>query len=232
MIAVNFVRPVTTAESSQVKPEASQEVRSSLPRHREIRAREGESLPFSKPGKSNISVVEWRGSFLPEEPDGKTSRCRRYEYPKEPNGTTPQTILCDEWEYGDDDEPARTSAVSDWNLVCQRDTLIIVMVVVHCFGSCLFSAAAGCLADSVGRMPVLLAGVVVLIISTAIGCLSRSFHTFVVAKFFSSGGVSAVMITTITSVFEVTTHSNRPLQIIFAGMLAVLFSDIWEATVA
>ncbi|XP_075724205.1 solute carrier family 22 member 7 [Rhipicephalus microplus] len=184
------------------------------------------------PPQSNISVVEWRGLFLPEEPDGKLSRCRRYEYPKEPNGTTPETIVCDEWEYGDDDEPARTSAVSDWNLVCQRDTLIILMVVVHCFGSCLFSGVAGCLADSVGRMPVLLAGVVVLIISTVIGCLSRSFHTFVVAKFFSSGGVSAVMITTITSVFEVTTHSDRPLQIIFAGMLAVLFSDIWEATVA
>ncbi|XP_037272860.2 solute carrier family 22 member 12 [Rhipicephalus microplus] len=124
------------------------------------------------------------------------------------------------------------SAISEWNLVCQRDALIAVMVAVNCFGSCLFSVVAGSLADIVGRMPVLLVGVAVLVISTVIGCISRSFHTFVAAKFFSSGGVSAVMITAITSLFEVTTHSNRPLQIIFAGMLGVLFSDMWDATVA
>ncbi|KAH7963107.1 solute carrier family 22 member 7 [Rhipicephalus sanguineus] len=183
------------------------------------------------PPHSNISAVEWRGLFLPEEPDGKLSRCRRYKSLEEQNGTTPETILCEEWEYGDDDEPARISAVSDWNLVCQRDTLIVVMVAVHCFGSCVFSAAAGSLADSVGRMPVLLVGTAVLVVSTVIGCLSRSFHAFVAAKFFSSGGVSAVMITAVTSVFEVTTRSNRPLQIIFAGMLGVLFSDMWDATV-
>ncbi|KAL1436967.1 hypothetical protein MTO96_048988 [Rhipicephalus appendiculatus] len=188
-------------------------------------------VPASPP-HSNISAVEWRGLFLPKEPDGKLSRCRRYEHPEEPNGTTPETILCDEWEYGDDDEPARTSAVSDWNLVCQREALVAVMVAVHCFGSCVFSAAAGSLADSLGRMPVLLVGVAVLLVSTVIGCLSRSFHAFVAAKFFSSGGVSAVMITTVMSLFEVTTHSNRPLQIIFAGMLGVLFSDMWVAAVA
>ncbi|KAL1435418.1 hypothetical protein MTO96_000095 [Rhipicephalus appendiculatus] len=182
------------------------------------------------PPNSNISVAEWRGLFLPEGPDGKLSRCRRY--PEEQNGSTPETIPCEEWEYGDDGEPTRTSAISDWNLVCQRDALIDVMVAVNCFSSCLFSAAAGSLADSVGRMPVLLVGVAVLVVSTVNGCFSRSFHTFMAAKFFSSGGVSAVMITAVTSVFEATTHSNRPLQIVFAGMLGVLLSEMWDAIVA
>ncbi|XP_037561387.1 solute carrier family 22 member 5 [Dermacentor silvarum] len=34
------------------------------------------------------------------------------------------------------------------------------------------------------------------------------------------------------TVFEVTTHNNRPLHVIFAGTLGLLFSDMWYATVA
>ncbi|KAH7962869.1 hypothetical protein HPB52_018404 [Rhipicephalus sanguineus] len=211
-------------------------------------------LHASEPGPHAVSAARHASAFRvctkggaaqvtkTKPPKGKAAAGRRYTVDRpflfmvtcsDPDAMLLlETILCEEWEYGDDNEPARTSAVSDWNLVCQRDTLIVVMVAVHCFGSSVFSAAAGSLADSVGRMPVLLVGTAVLIVSTVIGCLSRSFHAFVAAKFFSSGGVSAVMITAVTSVFEVTTRSNRPLQIIFAGMLGVLFSDMWDATVA
>ncbi|KAH7958125.1 hypothetical protein HPB51_027890 [Rhipicephalus microplus] len=51
MIAVTLVYPVTTAESFHVRPVASQGVQSSPSRHHEMRAHEGASFPFSKPGK-------------------------------------------------------------------------------------------------------------------------------------------------------------------------------------
>ncbi|KAH6940207.1 hypothetical protein HPB50_026329 [Hyalomma asiaticum] len=188
-------------------------------------------LPATPPDY-NVSSDAWRSLLLPEEEDGKLSRCRRYESPEEQNGSTPATILCEGWDYGDDDEPARTSIVSDWNLVCQRRVLVEVMIAVHYFGSCLITIMAGSLADSFGREPVLLVCVVVLVASTLAGCLSKSFVTFVTVKFVSSGSVSAVMNLTAMSAFEVTTHNNRPLHVIFAGTLGLLFSDIWYATAA
>ncbi|KAL1436966.1 hypothetical protein MTO96_048987 [Rhipicephalus appendiculatus] len=184
------------------------------------------------PPHYNISLVEWRNLLLPEEIDGQLSRCRRYGNPHTPNGSTPDTIPCTEWAYSDDGDLSRTSIVSDWDLVCQRRVLVDVMIAVHCFGACLLTIMAGSLADSVGRMPVLLAAVTILVISTVAGCLSKSYVTFVAVKFFSSGSVAAVMNITVMSAFEVTTHNNRPLHVIFAGTLGLLFSDIWYATIA
>ncbi|XP_065302121.1 solute carrier family 22 member 7-like [Dermacentor albipictus] len=184
------------------------------------------------PPHYNGSALEWRSLLVPEEADGELSLCRRYEHPEEPNGSTPNTIPCGEWVYDDDDEPARTSIMSDWDLVCQRRILVSVMLAVHSFGSLLFTVAAGSLADAIGRLPVVLTCAVALIVSTVTACLSKSYVMFVAVKFVSSGSVTAVMNITILSIFEITTHNNRPLHVIFAGTLGLLFSDMWYATVA
>ncbi|XP_050044139.2 solute carrier family 22 member 7-like [Dermacentor andersoni] len=184
------------------------------------------------PPQYNSSPVAWRSLLIPTEADGELSLCRRYEHPKEPNGSTPNTIPCGEWVYDDDDEPARTSIVSDWDLVCQRRILVSMMIAVHSFGSFLFTVVAGSLADAIGRLPVVLACAVALIVSTVAACLSETYVMFVAVKFVSSGSVTAVMNITILSVFEITTHNNRPLHVIFAGTLGLLFSDMWYATVA
>ncbi|XP_065302411.1 solute carrier family 22 member 7-like [Dermacentor albipictus] len=184
------------------------------------------------PPHYNGSALEWRSLLIPEEADGELSLCRRYEHPEEPNGSTPNTIPCGEWVYDDDDEPARTSIVSDWDLVCQRRILVSVMIAVHSFSSFLFTVVAGSLADAIGRLPVVLACAVALIVSTVAACLSKSYVMFVAVKFISSGSAFAVMIITAMSVFEITTHSNRPLHVIFGATLGLLFSDMWYATVA
>ncbi|XP_050044872.2 solute carrier family 22 member 7-like [Dermacentor andersoni] len=183
------------------------------------------------PPHYNDSALEWRSLLIPKEADGELSLCRRYEHPEEPNGSTPNTIPCGEWVYDDDDEPARTSIVSDWDLVCERRILVSVMIAVHVAGSFLITVIAGSLADTIGRLPLLLACVVVLIISTVAACLSKSYVMFVAVKFVSSGSVTAVMNITVMSVFEITTHNNRPLHVIFAATLGLLFSDMWYATV-
>ncbi|XP_075534889.1 solute carrier family 22 member 7-like [Dermacentor variabilis] len=183
------------------------------------------------PPHYNGSALEWRSLLIPKEAHGELSICHRYEYLEEPNGSTPNTIPCGEWLYDDDDEPARTSIVSDWDLVCERRILVSVMIAVDVAGSLLITVIGGSLADTIGRLPVLLACAVVLIISTIAGCLSGSFVTFVAVKIFSSGSVTALVNITVTSVFEITTHNNRPLHVIFAATLGLLFSDMWYATV-
>ncbi|XP_077513035.1 solute carrier family 22 member 7-like [Amblyomma americanum] len=176
-----------------------------------------------QPPASNVSEVAWRNLAVFVGADRTVSRCQLYKHPEDPNNT--ETIRCQEWVY--DDPPARTTIVSEWNLVCQRRFLIAAITAVHNAGAVFFAVPAGCIADRIGRMPVLLAGVALLIVSSVAGCVSRSYVMHTTLKFFTSGSVGVVAYLTIVSLFEVTTHDNRPLHVVLCGMYGVIASDLW-----
>ncbi|KAK8757163.1 hypothetical protein V5799_000134 [Amblyomma americanum] len=176
-----------------------------------------------QPATSNISEVAWRNAVVPEGTYGRSSRCYLYELPEDPNNT--EAIPCQEWEYGDERE--RMSIVSEWNLVCERRLLKAAITAVHNAGASFFPFAAGPIADSIGRMPVLLTAIALFTVSTVIGCLHTSFVIYTTIKFFASGSVSVVGCLTVVSLFEVTTHENRPLHILFSITLGIILSDLW-----
>ncbi|XP_077513022.1 solute carrier family 22 member 7-like [Amblyomma americanum] len=138
---------------------------------------------------SNISEVVWRNAVVPAAIGGRLSRCLLYKHSEDADNA--ESVPCQEWEY--DDERARTSIVSEWNLVCDRRLLIVAIVAVHNAGACVFTVAAGSIADHIGRKPVLLAGVTLLIVSTVAGCLSRTFLMLTTIGFFSSDSAGVVM---------------------------------------
>ncbi|XP_077513031.1 solute carrier family 22 member 7-like [Amblyomma americanum] len=138
---------------------------------------------------SNISEVAWRNAAVPAAIGERLSQCLLYKHPEDADNA--ESVPCQEWEY--DDERARTSIVSEWNLVCDRRLLMVAIVAVHNAGACVFTVAAGSIADHIGRKPVLLAGVTLLIVSTVAGCLSRTFLMLTTIGFFSSGSAGVVM---------------------------------------
>ncbi|KAK8782098.1 hypothetical protein V5799_016560 [Amblyomma americanum] len=173
---------------------------------------------------SNISEVAWRNAAVPAAIGGRLSQCLLYKHPEDADNA--ESVPCQEWEY--DDERARTSIVSEWNLVCDRRLLIVAIVAVHNSGACVFTVAAGSIADHIGRKPVLLAGVTLLIVSTAAGCLSRTFLMLTTIGFFSSGSAGVVTSLAAVSFFEVTIHENRPLHIVVSVTAGLLFSDFYR----
>ncbi|KAL3243704.1 hypothetical protein MRX96_020092 [Rhipicephalus microplus] len=58
---------------------------------------------------------------------GQIGECLVYEDPADPNDT--QTVPCVEWEY--DEDRAKSTAVSTWNMVCGRKPLIVVMYAIQ-----------------------------------------------------------------------------------------------------
>ncbi|XP_075535128.1 solute carrier family 22 member 13-like [Dermacentor variabilis] len=169
-------------------------------------------LPYS-----NISAA------ASEELAEQLGRCLVYEDPAEPNNS--RTVACREWQY--DDEHARTTVVSAWNLVCQRKLLVLGMSVVQNAGSAMFVLVAGYVADKIGRAPVLVAAALVLMVSASASCFSSDYTTYAVLKFFTAGSSTLTMIFSAISLFEVTTHDNRPLHIAVSCTLGLLACDAW-----
>ncbi|KAH9370426.1 hypothetical protein HPB48_008686 [Haemaphysalis longicornis] len=166
-----------------------------------------------RPPHSNMSAASWITSAIPLEPDGSLSRCFRYEHPDEPNNTMP----CEEWEY--EQELASTTIVSEWNLVCQRRSLIAVLIQVHNGACAAFAIVAGSLADKGGRYRVLLAAIITLLVSTTATFGSQSYAVYASFRFFVGGSAAVTMALSAVALFEVTTHENRPLHIVLAGTI-------------
>ncbi|KAL1485255.1 hypothetical protein MTO96_032079 [Rhipicephalus appendiculatus] len=166
--------------------------------------------------QSNMSAVA-------SEEAEQLGQCLVYEGLAEDNVS--RTVPCREWEY--DEERARTTVVSAWNLVCQRKLLISVMSVVQNTGAAVFALVAGYVADSIGRAPVLVAAALMLLVSASASCLSGDYATHAALKFFSAGSSTLTLIFSAISLFEVTTHDNRPLHVAVSGTLGLLASDVW-----
>ncbi|XP_037274415.2 solute carrier family 22 member 7-like [Rhipicephalus microplus] len=149
--------------------------------------------------------------------------CLVYEDPADPNDT--QTVPCVEWEY--DEDRAKSTAVSTWNMVCGRKPLIVVMYAIQNTGPAVFVLTAGYFADNYGRVPVLLTAIAVLTISTVAVCVFRDYAVHAVFKFFSSGSSILTMTSSAISLFEVTTHDNRPLSIAVSITIGLLVADSW-----
>ncbi|KAH6938640.1 hypothetical protein HPB50_011220 [Hyalomma asiaticum] len=154
---------------------------------------------------------------------GQIGQCLVYEDPDDPNDT--QTVPCLEWEY--DEEWAKTTAVSEWNMVCGRKALIVIMYAIQNAGPAVFVLTAGYFADNVGRVPVLLTAVVVLLVSTIAICVCWDYATHAAFKFFSSGSSMLTLTSTAISLFEVTIHDKRPLSVAVSITIGLLAADSW-----
>ncbi|XP_075550201.1 beta-alanine transporter-like [Dermacentor variabilis] len=139
-----------------------------------------------------------------------------YENPEQPDDA--MTVLCMDWEY--EQRWPRESAVSTWNMVCSRHSLIAVMIVVQNFGSALCVSAAGYFADRIGGKSVVLPSLVVMLLSMVILCVSAAYCVF------AAGSNAVAMIVSCLILFEVSMHAHRPLLNIFAGTFGDLYSNL------
>ncbi|KAL1433554.1 hypothetical protein MTO96_012388 [Rhipicephalus appendiculatus] len=137
------------------------------------------------PDGFNISAAEWKRIAIPMETDGRFSRCRVYDRCKPPaehdtsvnhqdiDAVTPAAELwysrcftdqdqdnnstlavpCEAWDY--DPNTAESSAISTWNMVCDRRLMRLVLVSMQSFGSVVGLFLVGAFADFIGRKTVL-----------------------------------------------------------------------------
>ncbi|KAH7940221.1 solute carrier family 22 member 13 [Rhipicephalus sanguineus] len=181
-----------------------------------------------RPPDANMSVLEWRNVAIPLEADGRYSHCSRYENPDEPNDT--RTVPCEEWDY--DEQTVESSIVSQWNMVCDKRSRVTTIVLFQVYARMVIGVAAGSVADRVGRKPIVLVAVTILLASTIATSLANSYPLYLAARCFASCAASSAYILIGITFFEVTTHDNRPLHVVIVGALAIVASDLWFGFVA
>ncbi|XP_075526729.1 solute carrier family 22 member 7-like [Dermacentor variabilis] len=173
----------------------------------------------------NLSVQEWKSIGIPADAEGRYSHCFFYSLAgATANDTTVKEIPCAAWDY--DQDRAATTARSFWNIVCHRRWLLVLGNTVYMCGALVVVPVAGCVADAVGRQPVIKAAVLTLVATTVLSCCTNSYPAYLATCFGNSACVSSVFVLTLILLFEVTPLSYRALYISVTAFVGVAATDM------
>ncbi|XP_065300671.2 solute carrier family 22 member 7-like [Dermacentor albipictus] len=202
----------------------------------------------------NNSAADWKNIAIPIEADGRFSRCRIYERCKPPadhidsaehrksgavltradewysrciqDTSDLRDVPCEEWDY--DVRTAEASAVSSWNMVCDRRLLPAALIALQNAGAVVALILAGVFVDYVGRRAMLLSSAAALVACTVCTFAATNYVWYAVVRFLTGASVSVHMIFTCLIPFEVMTHAHRPQQCLLLAVLGLTLCEVWS----
>lgn len=124
------------------------------------------------------------------------------------NSSTPQSG-CLRWVF--DRSVFLSTAVTEWNLVCQRKPLLSLLQSWLMIGGLASSLLCGDLADRLGRRPVYLAAMLVLQVCVYAAAAAPSYSFFAAVRFVTGAAMTAMVGAQTIMVAELTTPSRRAL---------------------
>ncbi|GBN40828.1 Organic cation transporter protein [Araneus ventricosus] len=165
----------------------------------------------SRPPNVNVSVEEWKAVAVPP----NNTHCSRYKFlnytnvqeDQFKNTTFEGTLGCDSWEY--DDSVYKSTVLSQFNLVCDREWLISLSKSVFIAGYFLSATVFGYLADKFGRRPIIAMCNAIALLSAIISMFSTSFLMFAVTRFFIAAGVTGLDNITYVLMMEIISRKYR-----------------------
>ncbi|KAH7968843.1 beta-alanine transporter [Rhipicephalus sanguineus] len=155
-----------------------------------------------------LSADAWKNMSIPLEDDGSFSKCSMYDPPiADVPAHNRSTVPCQGWDY---DIPNRgDSIVSRFGLVCDRRYLLSLRIGVFVTVSGLMSPLLGLVSDRMGRRPVTLASVIVLLASTIGNSVAGTFTFYLCTRTVVFTTVQAVFVLTFILLYEVTGNEWR-----------------------
>ncbi|KAH9382794.1 hypothetical protein HPB48_023356 [Haemaphysalis longicornis] len=154
---------------------------------------------------ASLSVSEWKSLAFPTEADGSPSQCTVRNPPY--GGLKALIVTCQEWEFnltgrGD-------NIVSEWSLVCQRQRLIDMAVLVYIAACAVWLPLAGFAADHVGRRVVIRVPFVALLAAGFCTSLANLLRLFVFLRVVVWLSAHSLMLLLCEVLYEVSTSSRR-----------------------
>ncbi|KAH9373885.1 hypothetical protein HPB48_010979 [Haemaphysalis longicornis] len=134
-------------------------------------------------------------------------------------------VACSEWDY--DPELATNTLVSRWNLVCSRRPLVALADAVYSAGALAAMGIASYFVESVGRKPIIITGVIVLLLSTLGITFADTYIMYVTTRFLNSGGTTAVFVISQALLFEVSTDRRRARTMVIAFAFGDIAAELW-----
>ncbi|XP_050035582.1 carcinine transporter-like [Dermacentor andersoni] len=139
-----------------------------------------------------LSADAWKNMSIPVEADGSFSKCTVYDpVVADTPAANRSTAPCQSWDY--DIANRADSIVSRFGLICDRQYLLNLGTGIFVMISALVTPVLGFASDRVGRRPVTLASVIVLLTGTVGSSVSGTFTFYVSTR--------TVVLTTANTVF-------------------------------
>ncbi|KAH7938842.1 solute carrier family 22 member 7 [Rhipicephalus sanguineus] len=209
------------------------------------------------PGGFNISTAEWKHTAIPMETDGTFSRCRVYErckplaehdtlvdhedvaaealaagswynrcFPEQVQDiNSTRDVPCEAWDY--DVRTAESSAVSTWNMVCDRRLMRVVLATMQSSGGVIALILVGAFADYIGRRTLLLGSSIAMLTCTIGTFLATGYAYYATARFLAGGSMAVNGVFTYILPFESMTHAHRPQQVLLLAIIGVALCEVW-----
>ncbi|KAH7940347.1 solute carrier family 22 member 7 [Rhipicephalus sanguineus] len=213
------------------------------------------------PDGMNISAAEWKHIAIPIETDGSFSRCRVYERckPLAKHDTlvdhqdigaeapaeewwhnqcfrdqvqdinTTRDAPCEAWDY--DVRTAENSAVSTWNMVCDRRLMRVVPMALQSCGSVVALVVVGAFADYIGRRTLLLESAIVMLTCTICTFVAAGYAYYAMARFLAGSSMAVNVVFSYIIPFESMTHAHRPQQVLLLAVIGVTLSEVWTVVI-
>ncbi|XP_036939386.1 solute carrier family 22 member 13-like isoform X2 [Acanthopagrus latus] len=174
----------------------------------------------------NLTTDEQLNLTLPREEDGTFSRCQMFvpvdwdigairEY-----GLNETTGCNNGWVYSKTLYDA--TIVTDFDLVCDKSTMVEVVQTVFLFGALVGSFIFGPIAESYGRRRTVQLPVVLSLISAIVAGVAPNFYIYIVSQFIAAIGLSGYRINSVVLATEWIGVSQRSFAPCLAQMSAAL----------
>ncbi|XP_075546888.1 carcinine transporter-like [Dermacentor variabilis] len=155
-----------------------------------------------------LSADAWKNMSIPVEADGSFSKCTVYDPAVTDSPAANRSAApCHRWEY--DIANRGDSIVSRFGLVCGRQYLLNIRIGVFFTVAALVTPVLGLASDRVGRRPVTLASVMVLLAATIGNSVSGTFPFYVSTRTVVLTTANAVFVLTFILLYEVTGNEWR-----------------------
>ncbi|XP_022209403.2 organic cation transporter-like protein [Drosophila obscura] len=183
-------------------------------------------LPFEDDSPGNGSQYElpeqlWNISY----PPGDVCEYYDVDYSEEYlNGslarTTNNTRSCDRYVY--DQSTYLNSAVTEWNLVCERGFMAGTSDSFFMLGVLLGSIIFGQLSDRYGRKPILFASLVIQVVFGVLAGLAPEYFTYTISRLIVGATTSGVFLVAYVIAMEMVGPAKR----LYAGIFVMMFFSV------
>ncbi|KAK3931402.1 Organic cation transporter protein [Frankliniella fusca] len=183
-------------------------------------------LPFEESNVTYFSLSNsWNMSIPWDSALGNFSSCSRYDanftedYFQSMQPAT-KTVPCSSWIY--DHSRYESSAVMEWDLVCNKAWLRATADALFMVGVLLGSIIFGDLSDRYGRRPIFFASLVLQLVGGVLAAIAPEYITFVIARMLVGATSSGVFLVAYVIALEMVGSKKR----LVAGVVCQMFFSV------
>ncbi|KAH9364211.1 hypothetical protein HPB48_016070 [Haemaphysalis longicornis] len=167
----------------------------------------------------NLSAPDWKRIEIPVETDGQRSKCTVYNNPSDHNDTN--FVECNAVAT----ERAKSTIVSECNLVCHRHSLRMLDTAISMAGVLFSLVTSAYCGDYFGRRPVIPVCIAIALPANPLCCFARTYQLYMCTGAFTSGSTMSPYALILTILVESCSFARRPALLSLCVMTSLILAE-------